>query len=82
MMDPSLYKDPHVFNPDRFFERCSDPEASRKSGYTEFDPESKVFGFGGRLVMLSIFSEDSSILTCLSAFVPADFMLMQAFGWR
>ena len=69
MMDPSLYEDPKEFRPERFFERCAYPEAVRRSGYNEFDPESKVFGFGGRsVVALRILDQQSSLI---SSFVSA-----------
>ena len=46
--DPARYHEPMEFKPERFLERCTDLEAAKRSGYTDFDPESKVFGFGGR----------------------------------
>ena len=47
MMDENIYDSPHKFIPERFHEKCFNI-GDQKSALTEYDPESKVFGFGRR----------------------------------
>lgn len=78
MMDGSLYEEPKLFKPERFFENGATSRAQR-SGYTEYDPESKVFGFGRRLD--SAFSIPLELLTFQSlGSVQDDSTLTRAFG--
>ena len=47
MMDENIYDNPRQFIPERFHEKFFNTGA-RRSALTEYDPESKVFGFGRR----------------------------------
>lgn len=43
LRDPTLFPDPHTFNPDRYFKPSSDEAMERRR-----DPRAYVFGFGRR----------------------------------
>ena len=47
VMDDRIYDEPHKFIPERFRDKCFNNK-NQKSAITEYDPESKIFGFGRR----------------------------------
>jgi cytochrome P450 len=64
LRDPNTYKDPEVFNPERFL-----------GDYPEPDPRRAVFGFGRRICPGRYLADSTLFLACAS--VLSTFNLLQ-----